>query len=264
MIKLMHGDCIEKMKSIPDGSVDLVLTDPPYGIVKGMKLRNTRDYYQWDNVIDIDDMFDEISRVLRYNGRCLLFCQEPFTSKLVLKKDNYIRFNQKLIWIKNSFANYLNARRCCVSYYEEMLLFTNKNKKLKEDIKAIFNLPDGSKSKSNVFEYAKESKSYHSTQKPVALLDDLIRTYSNEGDTVLDFTMGSGSTGVACVNNGRSFIGIELNDNYFDVACTRIKKAAADKTPGQGAKKPGRGATPTQPTGEPGGLGLFPPRLEIF
>ena len=311
-IELWQGDCLELMKNIPDGSVDLVLTDPPYGTMKGID-----DKHDWDIILDTQIMFAEISRVLRQNGKAILFSQETYTSELIKSQTKYFEFLYKLIWIKNSSGNCLMSKKAPVSFYEEISVFSNKfdcsnNHKARELLqqiqeqknifwydekvyslflqfgiaknvpsakmiakhkldwnyaqieninethyeilkniydnlppyeyikkiydehrektKPVFNLWQGGKSKSNVLEYKKDNDGYHPTQKPVTLLEDLIQTYSNEGNTVLDFTMGSGSTGVACVNTNRHFIGIELDEGYFNIAKKRIEEAYDKRT----------------------------------
>lgn len=297
MIKLIKGDCLDKMKEIESGSVDLILTDPPYGTIKGLWGGN-----EWDNVLDYDLMWSEINRILRKNGKCILFSQEPFTSNLIKSAIPNVPFSYRNIWLKDNFANALLVNKAPVNYYEDICVFsklsannTDNNvrdylieqrqlakeagfkdrdlrlmcnvslkgggllshfwgkeqwmmptkekynalkqtgffnedwdvlneeyKKIKNETLSIFNLWQGKKYKSNVFEYKKDYDGYHPTQKPVLLLEDLIKTYSNENNLVLDFTMGSGSTGVACVNTNRNFIGIEMDDNYFEIAKNRI------------------------------------------
>ena len=291
-IQLYNGDCLELMKNIPDGSVDLVLTDPPYGTVKGMPIdgwKRKQDCAEWDLTIDTETMFAEISRVLRPNGKAVLFSQEPYTSRLIISAIPSLPFAYRAMWYKNVHANALLAKSAMVSRYEDICIFScskgggevaeymkseleksgltvkkinellgtstmashyfragcqfvlpTKEKyeklqttgfwqrpygELKEKTMPVFNLWQGGKSKSNVLEYAKDNDGYHPTQKPVKLLEDLIQTYSNEGNTVLDFTMGSGSTGVACINTNRNFIGIELDKGYFDIAEKRINEA---------------------------------------
>ena len=296
-IELWHGDCLELMKNIPDGSVDLVLTDPPYGTMKGID-----DKHDWDTILDTQTMFAEISRILRQNGKAILFSQEPYTSHIIQNDIVSLPFSYRAIWLKNSSGNCRMAKSAMISLYEDICIFSkpydpelknelrqyfqdekNKSgltlnelnnimgypskgggyashyftngtqfalptekhylalqktglfKKPYEEIRYLFakyqptfNHWQGGKSKSNVLEYKKDNDGYHPTQKPVKLLEDLIQTYSNEGNTVLDFTMGSGSTGVACVNTNRRFIGIELNDGYFNIAKKRIEEAYAD------------------------------------
>lgn len=299
-IKLYQGDCLELMKNIPDGSVDLVLTDPPYGTMKGAALDGWKNQTtEWDTAIEPTKIFEQISRILRQNGKAILFSQEPYTSRLITSAIPSLPFVYRAIWYKNVHANALLAKSAMVSRYEDICIFSKpydpelKNelrqyfqdekkksgltlnelnnimgypskgggyashyftngtqfalptekhylalqktgyfKKPYEEIRYLFskyqptfNIWQGGKSKSNVLEYAKDNDGYHPTQKPVKLLEDLIQTYSNEGNTVLDFTMGSGSCGVASVNTNRNFIGIELDKGYFDIAQERIAKA---------------------------------------
>ena len=310
-IELWHGDCLELMKNIPDGSVDLVLTAPPYGTIKGIeRSKASKDCgyraCDWDCVIPINEMFLELSRILRPNGKALLFSQEPYTSTLVKSAVPSMPFLYRAIWYKNIAGNILGAKSAMVSRYEDICVFakphdaectnelrdyfkkvldfigaksckeinarlwhrkaehcfyvTGKGKgsaqfslctektyneivsvfgidkmdgflpyaelaRINKKYTATFNLWQGGKSKSNVLEYKKDGGGYHPTQKPVALLEDLIQSYSNEGETVLDFTMGSGSTGVAAINTNRRFIGIELDDRYFNIAKKRIEEA---------------------------------------
>ena len=300
--ELWHGDCLELMRNIPDGSVDLVLTDPPYGTMKGAALDGWKNQTtEWDTAIDPLKIFEQISRVLRPNGKAVLFSQEPYTSRLITSAIPSLPFAYRAMWYKNVHANALIAKTAMVNRFEDICIFTkphdaeNTNElrkyfcrvvdfcggkktiidkiggkadhttrvkssqfalcteqtyneivsvfgidkmegflpyaelaRLNEKYTATFNLWQGGKSKSNVLEYKKDNGGYHPTQKPVALLEDLIQTYSNDGDTVLDFTAGSGSTGVACVNTNRHFIGIELDEGYFNIAKKRIEAAAND------------------------------------
>ena len=324
--ELWHGDCLELMKDIPDGSVDLVLTDPPYGTMKGAALDGWKNQtIEWDTAIDPLNIFEQISRALRPNGKAVLFSQEPYTSRLITSSIPSLPFAYRAMWYKNVHANALFAKSAMVSRYEDICIFTKPHDaectnelrdyfkkvldfigaksckeinarlghrkaehcfyvtegkravkdaiggkadhttrigssqfalcteqtykeivsafgidkmdgflpyselaRMNEKYTATFNLWQGGKSKSNVLEYKKDNDGYHPTQKPVALLEDLIQTYSNEGETVLDFTMGSGSTGVACVNTNRRFIGIELDDGYFNIAKKRIEEAVND------------------------------------
>ena len=309
-IELWQGDCLELMKNIPDGSVDLVLTDPPYGTMKGAALDGWKNQTtEWDTAIDPVKIFEQISRIMRQNGKAILFSQEPYTSRLITSAIPSLPFAYRAMWYKNVHANALLAKSAMVSRYEDICIFTKphysectnelrdyfkkvldftgaksckeintrlghrkaehcfyvtgKKKgstqfslctehtyneivsafgvdkmdgflsyeeltRLNEKYTATFNLWQGGKSKSNVLDYKKDNDGYHPTQKPVALLEDLIQTYSNEGNTILDFTMGSGSTGVACVNTNRHFIGIELDEGYFNIAKKRIEEAYAD------------------------------------
>jgi len=308
MTELLNGDCLKELEKIEAGSIDLILTDPPYGTMNGAELDGWESQTtKWDTAIEPNKIFNLANRVLRKNGKIILFSQEPYTSKLINNVIPNIPFSYRMIWEKDHFANSLIAKKAPVSYCEDILVFSKKNPvhdcefvhplrpyfrkvmefiglnlkqintklkhrkaehtfyvdstqfglctektydelintfnidemggfKLYEELKkidfafnlafsSVFNLWEGNKYKSNILKYKKDYDGYHPTQKPVLLLEDLIKTYSNEGDTVLDFTMGSGSTGVACVNTNRNFIGIELNKGYFDIAKERIKKA---------------------------------------
>ena len=297
-MNLMLGDCLERMKEIPDGSVDLILTDPPYGTIKGMKLKGwDNSTTKWDDAIDNNKMWHEINRVLRVNGCCILFAQDPYTSVLMNDCHNNVPFSYRLVWDKKHYASPLGANKFPVNYFEDVCVFFKKHDSLalhplrhyfadvlefigknlkqvntelghrraehcfyidstqfglcteatynelielysidklddftpyaelveiKKSYLRVFNLHDGKKYKSNILEYKKDYNGYHPTQKPVALLEDLIQTYSNEGNTVLDFTMGSGSTGVAAKNLNRKFIGIEKDAGYFEIAKQRL------------------------------------------
>ena len=422
MIKLYHGDFLEKAKNIPDDSVDLVLTDPPYGTVKSLRLQKQKDnVYGWDETIEPKVLFAEINRILRKNGKAVLFGQEPFTSRMITEAIPNLPFSYRMIWEKNHFANGLSSNKAPVNYYEDVMVFSKQhsencghplkkyfekvlnytgltlsgvNKALghrraehsfylnktqfalsteevyneligvlhidkmdgfkpyvelkaideeykkevastfniweeepvkdfedvlvyskslggenlspiseimkkyqkendiywndkavidslvtsgisksesaaktmashklnwnynnyqfltkkqydlwkpifnwehtyeelkaideeyKKEVASTFNLWQKKKTKSNILKYAKDYPSLHPTQKPILLLEDLVKTFSNEGDLVVDLTMGSGSTGVACKNTGRKFIGIEMDDEYFNIAKERIE-----------------------------------------
>lgn len=238
-IELWHGDCLELMKNIPDGSVDLVLTDPPYGTTA----------CKWDSVIPFEPMWEQLNRIIKPNGAICLFGSEPFSS--ALRMSNIKHFKYDWIWEKTKASGHLNAKIMplkahetisvfskgkCV-YYPQGLKPVSKIQK-KKDTKTTTGNGYSSYGKQNktttqsiggyprsVLKFSKPSKTLHPTQKPVALLEYLIRTYTNEGETVLDFTMGSGSTGVACVNTNRRFIGIELDEGYFNIATQRIDTA---------------------------------------
>ena len=298
MIELIHGDCLEEMKNIPDGSVDMILTDPPYGTMLGAELDGWEEEdTKWDKPIDHEKMLSGCNRVLRTNGVLLLFSQDPYTAKLMTKTHGNLPFSYRLTWLKDHFANALIAKKAPVNYTEDICVFFKKYDTLKQhplrgytialfkyigkDKKTLFSemkhqgvchfmrhnsmqfmlctentyneLIDmynidkidcflsydemtlinkqfskrfnllGKNFKSNVLQYKKDYQGLHPTQKPLALKEDLIKTYSNESDTVLDFTMGSGTTGVACKNLNRDFIGIELDENYFNIAKNRIE-----------------------------------------
>jgi site-specific DNA-methyltransferase (adenine-specific) len=312
MIDLRKGDCLELMEDIPNGSVDLILTDLPYGNMNtdgGRKL----GINGWDFVIEPKRVYEIANRILRKNGKMVLFSQEPYTTKLITEVIPNIPFSYRATWEKDNFANALGANKNMVSFTEDILIFsksedvtinpikeyTNKirafiNKKnynIYDDFKnagfkkyavldtfnsdkarrynfhtletynnlielygidemegfmnyedafkiykdfenktlSTFNLWEGKKYKSNILKYKKDYEGYHPTQKPILLLEDLVKTFSNEGNLVVDLTMGSGSTGVACVNTNRNFIGVELDDKYFEIAKRRITDAVREK-----------------------------------
>ena len=318
---LLKGDCLVESDNIESGSVDLILTDLPYGTVKDIGGSGAVDHGMagktaWDDAIEPSDVFAIANRILRKNGKLVLFSQEPYTSRLINEAIQNIPFSYRMIWEKNHFANSLIAKKAPVSYYEDILIFSKAHPKhdfdgahplreyfaevlryinipkreilstigqradhtfrtnssqfslcteetysdiarvyeleawegfrdyeslseentsfreellreMSEECPSIFNLWEGGKYKSNILRYKKDYDGYHPTQKPVLLLEDLIKTYSNEGNLVVDLTMGSGSTGVAAANTGRKFIGIEKDDSYFDIARKRIADAKA-------------------------------------
>ena len=233
--KLMQGDCLELMQSIPDSSVDMVLTDPPYGTTA----------CKWDTVIDLDAMWAQLKRIVKPDGAIVMTASQPFTSALIMS--NPKMFKYCWVWEKGRFANQMLAKKQPLKIHEDVTVFYKKqpvynpqglveiNKTTRQGSKITDNLGGGTRSKSykqthtnypkTIQSFKSAGKTVHPTQKPVALMEYLIRTYTHEGETVLDFTMGSGSTGVACANLGRSFIGIELDADYFDIAESRINEA---------------------------------------
>lgn len=236
-MKLLNGDCLELMKDIPTGSVDLILCDPPYGTTAA----------SWDTVLPFDKLWEEYDRVLKPNGAAVLFSAQPFTTQLIAS--NRKAFRYCWYWVKNqatgfTFAKYQPLRRVedvCVFYrkmptYNPQGLVTVENAKprkrklpARETIYKMDTLlnaytPRFANYPKNVLQFNTE-RGHHPTQKPVPLLEYLVRTYTNEGDTVLDNCMGSGSTGVAVKRvGGRRFIGIEQDPSYFNTARERIEK----------------------------------------
>jgi len=320
MITLMLGDCLERMKEIDSGSVDLILTDLPYGTMKNLNYKEQIqcrgvDSFKWDEVIDTNLVMQTANKVLRKNGKMVLFAKNPFTNELINKAIPNLPFNYSMIWEKDNYGHALTAKKAPLNYYEDVLVFGKMHKKhdfegthplrgyfkiimdyiglnlkqinfklghrkaehtfyvnstqyglctkrtylelinvfrideiaqfkefkelkkidseyrdnllnkMNNDYPSVFNLWEGNKYKSNILKYKKDYSGHHPTQKPVLLLEDLIKTFSNEGDTILDMTMGSGSTGVAAKNLYRKFIGIEMNEDYFNIAKTRIVNA---------------------------------------
>lgn len=241
MYKLLQGDCLKLMKNIPDKSVDMVLCDLPYGVTA-----NTSDIE-----LPFDILWKEYNRIIKDNGAVLLFGQGKFYIKLVNSNQKMFRYD--LIWDKVLSTGFLNANRMPLRQHEQIAVFYKKipiynpqftkgeplhgkgtaykNKKLINNNYGIFHSTDDNKKGSeekyptSIIKVQKPhpSKAVHRTEKPVELLEYLIKTYTNEGNTVLDNCMGSGSTGVACVNTNRNFIGIELDKNYFEIAKERIE-----------------------------------------
>jgi DNA modification methylase len=235
MIRLFNNDCLKVLPTIPDKSIDLILTDPPYGTTS----------CKWDSVIPFEPMWKELKRIIKDNGCIAVFGSEPFSS--ALRMSNIKQFKYDWYWNKKipsgmAFAKYQPMRQLELisifsknktNYYPQKILRDKpiKSGGIKKSETAPHNLPKGFKKEYkyknpiNLIEFDKiRNGSVHPTQKPVALLEYLIKTYTNQNDTVLDFTMGSGSTGVACKNTNRKFIGIEMDKNYFDIAEKRINE----------------------------------------
>ena len=322
MIQLFKGDCLIESDKIESGSVDLILTDLPYGTVKGLgnsRVAKEKNYNvsEWDITIDTKKIFEVANRILRKNGKMVLTANQPFTTELISKAIPNLPHCYNMYWDKMHFANCLIANKAPVSYIEDILVFSkfsgiieksdyskphplrdyfnkellksgkttkeiidlvgcsashyftkgnqfrlptkekytilqttdffNKDfnelnkihndfrkernierewylKKHSEKYPSTFNLWEGNKVKSNILKYKKDYDGHHPTQKPVLLLEDLIKTFSNKNDLVVDLTMGSGSTGVAAKNTNRNFIGIEQDQKYFNIAEQRIKE----------------------------------------
>ena len=235
MINLMKGDCLELMKTIPDGSVDLILTDPPYGTTA----------CKWDSVIPFDLMWKQLNRIIKPNGAIVLFGSQPFTSKLVCS--NIKNFKYEWTWDKKLPSGMQIAKYRPMMRHENILVFCNGKinyypimTSQKERTGKVYSKSETSPLKyddgelktykekypQSILDFYKRDKvSFHPTQKPIALLEYLIKTYTQEGETVLDFCMGSGSTIVAAKNTNRSAIGIELDEKYFEIAKNRIESA---------------------------------------
>ena len=232
-IYLRQGDCLELMKDIPDGSIDMILADLPYGTTKN----------KWDSVIPFDGLWGQYHRIIKDNGAICLFGQEPFSS--IMRLSNLKMYRYDWTWIKDSGTGFLNAHRMPLKNRELISVFYKKlplyNPQMRKGFKPYaikqgktkssnYGKQTGALTKSSGERYPLETINFkrdkdkvHPTQKPVALLEYLIKTYTNEDDLVLDNTMGSGSTGVACVNTNRNFIGMELEEKYFDIAKERIE-----------------------------------------
>lgn len=315
---LYNGDCLIESDKIESGSVDLILTDLPYGNMKGLNYKifnnpsKDNGGLKWDNIIPTDKVMEVANRILRKNGKMLLFAQQPFTTDLINAQIPNLPHSYNLIWEKTDFANCLLINKACANFYEDILIFSKNHQKhdfkgmhplrpyfktvmefiglnikrintklghrraehtfyidstqyglctektyeelvevfgidkiaefkpfvelkqidneyrkdllkqMNDQHPSTFNLWEGNKYKSNILKYKKDYNGYHPTQKPILLLEDLIKTFSNENDLVVDLTMGSGSTGVACNNTNRDFIGIEMSEQYFNIAQKRI------------------------------------------
>ena len=236
-IKLFNGDCLEVMKEIPDKSVDMILCDLPYGTTQN----------KWDSIINLDKLWEQYERIIKDNGAIVLFAQTPFDK--VLGSSNLKLLKYEWIWRKSKPTGHLNAKKMPLKQHENILVFYKKlptynclnltkvDKMVSRTNKGNY----GECSKTTKQEYTGYPKSIldynsiissnqlHPTQKPVELLEYLIKTYTNDGMFVLDNCMGSGSTGVACVNTNRKFIGIELDEGYFKIASDRIHKAIEER-----------------------------------
>lgn len=310
-------DCLEGMREIPSGSVDLIICDPPYGTIKGIEKSSDKFNKDttWDVVIPTDRLFDQYERVLRRGGQVVLFSQEPFTHHLRNFVARNMDFCYPMVWCKDSCGNPLLANIAPVSRFEDISVWVKKHdsanvhplrdyardlvKYIGKDYKAVakdlinrgiekptrayhflafdcvqfnlctyetyelldklygisdwsgyrdftdleyvqrmysekyrrvFNLPDGKASVSNVLEFAKDTDSFHPTQKPLALIAHLIRQYSNPGDTVLDTCMGSATTAVASIRTGRNWIGYEINTEFYNRALKRIDETMRTPT----------------------------------
>lgn len=300
--KIYYGDCLIESEKIENGLVDLILTDLPYGTV--MNIGNNeninhgmKNKTSWDVVIEPRKIFNIANRILRKNGKMILFSQEPYTRDLINEAIPNLPFNYRMIWEKDHFANSLIAKKAPVSYYEDILVFSKTHdmegihplrpyfnkildyiglskkiivdgigqsadhcfrvnssqfslctentyqklidtykidrmdgyrtfadiSKQSDGLTSIFNLWENKKYKSNILKYKKDYEGLHPTQKPVLLLEDIIKTFSNEGNLVVDLTIGSGSTAIACINTNRNYIGFELDKKYYDLATERIK-----------------------------------------
>lgn len=241
MYKLLQGDCIELMKKIPDKSIDMILCDLPYGVTQNKK----------DIIIPFDQLWDAYERIIKDNGAIVLFGQGTFYIDLVNSNRKLFRYD--LVWDKQLTSGFLNAKRMPLRQHEQIAVFykklptynpqftqgkplhskgtSYKNKEHKNENYGDFHMTDDSRAGStekyptSILSFAKPHPSIakHRTEKSIDLLSYLIKTYTNEGDLVLDNCMGAGSTGIACLNTARSFIGIELDEGYFNIAKERIE-----------------------------------------
>lgn len=234
MIDIKQGDCLELMKDIPDESIDMILCDLPYGTTKN----------KWDSVIPLNKLWKSYERIIKDNGAIVLFSQMPFSAELV--HSNLKLFKYEWIWQKDNGTGFLNAKKMPLKIHENILVFYKKlplyNPQMRTGFKPYkckqgrhstnygayeqghITESNGERYPIDIIKFKKDS-GLHPTQKPVELLEYLIKTYTNENETVLDNCMGSGSTGVACINTNRNFIGYELDEKYFEIAEKRINEA---------------------------------------
>ena len=242
-VDLLQGDCLELMKDIPDGSVDMILADLPYGTTAN----------EWDEVIPLEPLWKQYKRIIKDNGAIVLSASQPFTTKLIMSNQKMYRYNW--YWVKEKatglqFSGKQPMRKAedIVVFYKKQPKYDKQGEKLEKPYKRVLPIkksqsspissknitPDGSRTytwythrtKHNVIKLSRDDnrKGVHPTQKPVSLMEYLIKTYTNEGETVLDNVMGSGTTGVACLNTNRNFIGMELDETYYNIAKERIEK----------------------------------------
>jgi site-specific DNA-methyltransferase (adenine-specific) len=243
MLNLIHGDCLEVMKTLPNASIDAIITDPPYGTTA----------CKWDSVIPFEPMWKELNRIIKHNGAIVLFGSQPFTSALVMS--NPKMFKYEWIWEKAVGSNFATLKYQPMKEHENILVFSKNThnyypimqqrkgsgseRMLYKHNTSVTGEATGSlvchgaevgkydaelRNPSSVqyFNNREKTRGLHPTQKPETLLEYLVKTYTKENETVLDFTMGSGTTGVACKNLNRNFIGIELDKDYFEIATARI------------------------------------------
>lgn len=239
---LIHGDCIQVMKDIPDKSIDLILCDLPYGTTKN----------KWDSVINLGNLWTEYNRIIKDRGCIALFAQTPFDK--ILGSSNLKMLKYEWIWEKPMATGFLNSKFCPLKAHENILIFsksaachvknienamiyhpqmtdgkpykvTQGSRSTNYDFKNMVTnttINNGTRYPRDIQKFTHDKEKFHPTQKPVQLLEYLIKTYTDEGGLVLDNCMGSGSTGVACLNTNRRFVGIEINDEYFNIAKERI------------------------------------------
>lgn len=238
MFDLKFGDCLEIMKDISDKSIDMILCDLPYGTTKN----------KWDSIIPLDKLWKHYERIIKDNGAIVLTAQTPFDK--VLGHSNLKMLKYEWIWIKQQGTGFLNSKKMPLKATENILVFYKKPPKYNPQMRTGFKpyvcksgkgssnygeqiqvttISDGERYPLNWIEFPYDKEKLHPTQKPVALLEYLIKTYTNENDLVLDNCMGSGGTGVACKKLGRNFIGIELDETYFAIAKNRIESASNSK-----------------------------------
>lgn len=232
-VKLYHGDCLEVMRDIPDKSIDMILCDLPYGTTA----------CKWDSVIPFEPLWEQYNRIIKDKGAIVLFGSEPFSS--YLRMSNIKNYRYDWIWEKEQGANFMLCKYQPYKVHETISVFSKKRHiyypqmtegkpyisgkgtsgDITGNVKKVQTKNNGTRYPRSIqkFNTNKSKGSLHPTQKPIDLLQYLIKTYTNEGDLILDNCMGSGSTGIACLNTNRKFIGIEKDENYFNIAKRRIE-----------------------------------------
>ena len=241
--RIYNEDCLEGMKRIPDGSVDMILCDLPYGTTA----------CKWDTIIPFEPLWEQYERIIKDNGAIVLTASQPFTNSLINSNTNLFKYD--LIWQKSRPSNFPLAKKRPLKYHEDVCIFyksqpkynpqmvlgkANHRTKLTRGMNNI--IGDSGEGKqwvntSNLkypksimtFKSTDSTQNFHPTQKPVPLFEYLIKTYTNEGDTVLDNCIGSGTTAIACINTNRNYIGFELDKHYCDIANERVRKGEEDK-----------------------------------
>jgi len=228
----MRGDCLKLLPELKNDSVDLVLADPPYGTTQN----------KWDSVIKLDDLWRELKRVAKPRCAIVMTSQQPFTTSLIAS--NQKQFKYCWVWVKDNSTGFLNAKKYPLKIHEDIVVFCERphiyNPQMSEgapytatrhsyantsnygEQKDSTLVNTGVRHPNTLLRYKRDKDKVHPTQKPIALMEYLIRTYTNEGGAVLDFAMGSGTVGIACERAGRDFIGIEKDDEYFNLAAERI------------------------------------------
>lgn len=259
--EFLHGDCLELMKNLPDGCVDTCIVDPPYAttdnVASPAALEHIKQFgatsainaglydpeKQWDNIIPYEQMWEQLWRICKPNAAIVMFCQTPFMQELGASQLKHLKY--EWIWKKTKATGHMNAKKMPLKQHENILVFYKKlptynpqglvrlgTPKLrrggdngdnyqnsdKDSLQEFSNYP------TDILEFPSESNTVHSTQKPVELVEYLIKTYSNPGETVLDFTAGSGTTAIAAENTNRKWICMELTKRYYDIATERVKK----------------------------------------
>ena len=241
---LMYGDCLKRMKKIKDSSVDAVICDPPYGTVD----------CKWDSVIEFEPMWEQLKRIVKPNGAVIIFSSQPFTTALIYSKLDCFKYT--MVWKKSKCGSPLTAKYKPLTKHEDVNVFSlhkktlryypqltegepysrkftpNKINNMKFGVKGVQTNNTGTRHPTTILDYPQKWRrqdQIHPTQKPVELMEFLVKSFTQKGETVLDFAFGSCSTGVACINTGRRFIGIEKDLGFFEIGRDRIKLARNQK-----------------------------------